>query len=253
MLRFRLIPCLLVSDDALVKTIKFKNGKYVGDPLNAVRIFNEKEVDELIILDIDATAYGRSPDMAAIKHWAAECRMPLCYGGGVSTVEQIQEIISLGVEKVAINSSALSNPGLIKSASASVGSQSVVVIIDYKKRGFSKKYDVYTQNGTQRHKHDLLSWALEVEKQGAGEIVLNSIERDGTMTGYDTDVIRLIKKNISIPVTALGGAGSLSDVKGLVNEFGTIGAAAGSIFVFKGKYNAVLINYPSQVDKNKIK
>ena len=253
MLRFRLTPCLLVRNKGLVKTVGFKDEKYVGDPLNAVKIFNEKEVDELIILDIDATVNKKRPDLLAIKHWAAECRMPLCYGGGVSSVEQIQEIISLGVEKVAINSSALSSPELINQAAQLVGSQSVVVVIDYKKRRFSKKYDVYTQNGMQKHKYDLLSWALEVEKQGAGEIVLNSIDNDGAMGGYDMEAIRLIKKNVSIPVTALGGAGSLNDVKELVNEFGTIGAAVGSMFVFKGKYKAVLINYPSQIEKNNIK
>jgi len=253
MLRFRLTPCLLVRNKGLVKTARFKDEKYVGDPLNAVKIFNEKEVDELIILDIDATVNKREPDLLAIQHWAVECRMPLCYGGGVSSVEQIQRIISLGVEKVAINSSALSNPELINQAAQIVGGQSVVVVIDYKKRRFGKKYDVYTQNGMKKHKYDLLSWAIEVEKQGAGEIVLNSIDGDGTMAGYDMEAIRLIKKNIRIPVTALGGAGSLNDVKELVTEFGTIGAAAGSMFVFKGKYKAVLINYPSQIEKNNIK
>ena len=169
----------------------------------AIEFFVNWDVDEIIILDIDATVNKKKPDLLAIQHWATECRMPLCYGGGVSSVEQIQEIISLGVEKVAINSSALSSPELINQAAQLVGSQSVVVVIDYKKRRFSKKYDVYTQNGMQKHKYDLLSWALEVEKQGAGEIVLNSIDSDGTMGGYDMEAIRLIKKNVSIPVTAL--------------------------------------------------
>ena len=252
MLRFRLTPCLLVRDKGLVKTVNFKDSKYVGDPLNAVKIFNEKEVDELIILDIDATVNNRGPDLLAIQNWAAECRMPLCYGGGVSSIDQIHKIISFGVEKVAISSAALSNPELIRQASLAVGSQSVVVVIDIKKRKFSKKYDIYTHNGTQKYKKNLLSWAIEVQKLGAGEIVLNSIDRDGVMKGYDMEAAQCVQEVVSIPITILGGAGSLKDVNKLVNKFGVIGAAAGSMFVLKGKYRAVLINYPSQIEKNKI-
>jgi cyclase len=249
MLRPRIIPMLLVQDKGLVKTIKFKDPKYVGDPLNAVKIFNEKEVDELIILDIDATVKNKNPDLLTIQHWASECRMPLCYGGGVSSVKQIQEIISLGVEKVAINTSALLNPDIINQAASLVGNQSIVVVIDCKKRKFSKHYDIYFQNGKKKYKIELISWILEVEKRGAGEIIINSIDKDGLMSGYDMELIRLVKKNVSIPVTALGGCGSLNDMKDLINEFGIIGAGAGSMFVFKGRFKAVLINYPSKIEK----
>ncbi len=252
MLRFRLTPCLLVKDKGLVKTINFKDPKYVGDPLNAVKIFNEKEVDELIVLDIDATMHSKNIDVTMIKNLAAECRMPLCYGGGVSSVDQVQKIISLGVEKVALSAAALFNPELIVQAARTVGSQSVVVVIDVKKRRFSKKYDIYTHNGTKKNKKDFISWVIEIQKLGAGEILINSIDRDGVMKGYDIEMVRLVKEVTTIPITVLGGAGSIKDVNELISRFGVIGAAAGSLFVFKGKYRAVLINYPNILEKNKI-
>ena len=252
MLRFRLTPCLLIRDKGLVKTVNFNDSKYVGDPLNVVKIFNEKEVDEIIILDIDATADSKIPDLLMIKNLAAECRMPLCYGGGISSIAQIQEIISLGVEKVALSAAALFDPELISQAAQTVGSQSVVVVIDVKKRRFSKKYDIYTHNGTKKHKKDFLSWVAEVQSLGAGEIVINSIDRDGTMNGYDTELVEIVKETISLPLTVLGGAGSLKDVAGLIKKFGIIGAAAGSLFVFKGKYKAVLVNYPNPLEKKTI-
>ena len=252
MLSPRIIPVLLVHNKGLVKTIKFENPKYVGDPLNAVKIFNEKEVDELIILDIDATSNNKRPDLLSIKNWASECRMPLCYGGGITSVEEIQKIISLGVEKVSINSSALANPDIINKAAALVGSQSIVVSIDCKRRKFSNDYDIYVQNGKKIYKIDLISWILEVEKRGAGEIVLNSIDNDGLMNGYDLDLITLVKKKVSIPVTALGGCGSKEDITRLIREFGIIGVGVGSMFIFKGKFKAVLINYPSKMEKLKL-
>ena len=249
MLSPRIIPVILVQNKGLVKTINFENPKYVGDPLNAVRIFNEKEVDELIILDIDATINNKCPDFLSIKNWASECRMPLCYGGGISSVEEIQRIISLGVEKVSINSSALLNPDIINEAADLVGSQSVVVSIDCKRRKFNKGYDIFIQNGKKKYKIDLISWILEVEKRGAGEIVLNSIDNDGLMKGYNLDLIRLVKEKVSIPLTALGGCGSKKDIIRLIDEFSIIGVGAGSMFVFKGKFKAVLINYPSKIEK----
>lgn len=249
MLSPRIIPVLLVQNKGLVKTINFKNPKYVGDPLNAVKIFNEKEVDELVILDIDATLNNNSPDLVSIKNWASECRMPLCYGGGITSVEEIHKIISLGVEKVSINSSALVNPDIINKAAALVGSQSIAVSIDCKKRKFSKDYDICIQNGKKNYKIDLISWVLEVEKRGAGEIILQSIDNDGSMKGYDLDLVRLVKKKVSIPVTVVGGCGSKEDIMQLINEFGIIGVGVGSMFVFKGKFKAVLINYLSRIEK----
>lgn len=252
MLRPRVIPCLLVKNRGLVKTIKFEQPKYVGDPINAVKIFNEKESDELMLLDIDATAEGREPDYHMIKNLAAECRMPLCYGGGVTTVEQFKKIISLGVEKVAISTAAITDPDLVRQAAEVVGSQSVVVVLDVKKRRLSSKYSVYTHNGTKDTKLEVTELARNFESLGAGEIVINCIDRDGSMQGYDLKLIKQVRDVITIPVTALGGAGSLEHIKELVDEFGIIGASAGSLFVFKGKYRAVLINYPNQSIKDEI-
>jgi cyclase len=245
MLRPRIIPCLLLQGGGLVKTFSFANPKYVGDPLNAVRIFNEKEVDELIVLDIDATVHGRSPDYSLIANLAAECRMPLCYGGGIKTVSQVEHIISLGVEKIAISSAALSNPDLISQAATRVGNQSIVVVMDVKCIGYRGNfYQVFTHNGTTATLIDPIEFAIYAQRMGAGEIVLNSIERDGMQTGYDMELVEEVRNAVSIPVTVLGGAGSYADIEMLIRRFGIIGAAAGSIFVFKGKYRAVLIQYP---------
>jgi cyclase len=249
MLRSRIIPCLLVHNKGLVKTVNFKNPKYVGDPINAVKIFNEKEVDELIVLDIDASSHGRGPDVTLIRNLAAECRMPLCYGGGVTQVKEAKEIINLGAEKVAISSSAIKNPSLITEIAEAVGKQSVIVIIDVKKSGiFNNKYEVFIHNGKQSTGKDPVDFSVEIEKLGAGEIVINSIDNDGCMKGYDLKLAQAIRDATSIPLTILGGAGSLKDIKELIDKFGIIGAAAGSLFVFKGPYKAVLINYPKQTE-----
>jgi cyclase len=252
MLRSRVIPCLLVKNRGLVKTVQFSQPKYVGDPINAVKIFNEKESDELMLLDIDATVEGREPDYKMIKNLAAECRMPLCYGGGVSTVDQFKKIIGLGVEKVAISAAAINNSELITRAAELFGSQSVVVVLDVKKKQIGNKYNIYTNNGTRKMKLIFTEFVSKIETLGAGEIVINSIDRDGKMQGYDLELINQVREIVSIPVTALGGAGSMKHITELVERFGIIGAAAGSLFVFKGKYRAVLISYPSQIDKDKI-
>ena len=244
MLRPRIIPTLLVHNKGLVKTVKFKDSKYVGDPLNAVKIFNEKEVDEIIVLDIDATTEGRGPNFDLIRNLASECRMPFCYGGGVSSVSDAQKIISLGAEKVAISSQAILNPNVIKEISEAVGVQSVVVVLDVKKVGLFNKYEVFIKNGKIATKKDPVELAINLEKLGAGEIVINSIDNDGMMNGYDNVIIKKIRDAISLPITALGGAGSIDHIKDLIANHGVIGAAAGSVFVFKGKYKAVLINYP---------
>ena len=252
MLSSRVIPCLLIKNGGLVKTVKFDQPKYVGDPINAVKIFNEKEVDELIVVDIDATVHGREPDYNLIKKLAAECRMPLCYGGGVKSVDQFKKIISLGVEKVAISSAAIDDSEIIKKAAKIVGSQSVVVVLDVKKKRFGSKYELFTHNATKATGHLVGQFARMAESLGAGEIVINSIDNDGVMTGYDYKLIEQVRSVTSIPITAIGGAGSLNNIWELVERFGIIGAAAGSLFVFKGRYRAVLINYPGQEEKDQI-
>ncbi|HVX00321.1 MAG TPA: AglZ/HisF2 family acetamidino modification protein [Candidatus Babeliaceae bacterium] len=252
MLYPRIIPCLLIHKKGLVKTVKFKDPKYVGDPLNAVRIFNEKEVDELMVMDIDTTVLGDAPDYQLIRNLAAECRMPLCYGGGIKTVEQTQMIFSLGVEKIAISSAAIELPELISQVAKHVGSQSVVVILDVKKKVLSNKYELYTRNASRNTGIDPLRFANDCEALGAGEIVINSIDKDGTMNGYDFNIIDKIRDVVNIPITILGGAGTLSDIGKLVAKYGIVGAAAGSMFVFKGKYRAVLINYPNRVEKEEL-
>lgn len=227
-----------------MKTVGFADAKYVGDPVNAVRIFNEKEVDELIVLDIDATTQKREPNYELIRHLASESWMPLCYGGGVSTVEQARTIIGLGVEKVAISSAAIGNPGLVGQLAESLGTQSVVVVLDVS-RSSDGQYDVRTHNGRVRAEVDLAAFSAHMEDLGAGEIVVNSIDNDGRMAGYDMRAARVVRESTGLPMTVLGGAGSFSHVRELVSSFGVVGAAAGSMFVFKGPYRAVLISYPS--------
>lgn len=248
MLRARIIPCLLVKNGGLVKTRRFADPKYVGDPINAVRIFNEKEVDELTVLDIDATVLNRDPDYTLIKNLAAECRMPLCYGGGVKRVDQVEKIISLGVEKVAVSSAAVADPELVTQAAEVVGGQSVVVVMDVKKSKRGARHELWTHNAQKPTGVCPVEFARKVEQLGAGEVVVNAVDRDGVMTGYDLDLIRSIRETIRLPMTVLGGAGSLEDVGELIREFGIIGAAAGSLFVFKGVYRAVLISYPSRAE-----
>ena len=249
MLRPRIIPCLLVHEKGLVKSVNFKNHKYVGDPINAVRIFNEKEVDELMVIDIDASVENREPDYKMIENLAMECRMPLCYGGGVKTVEQAQRIFSLGVEKIAISSAIIEDPAFITRMAEKVGTQSVVAVLDVKKKLLGG-YEVYTHNGKKKTGKNPVEFAKELEKLGIGEIVINSIDNDGVMKGYDLSIIEKIRDAVSIPMTVLGGAGSLEDIKQLIKKFGIIGASAGSLFVFKGVYKAVLINYPTRQEKD---
>ena len=251
MLRPRIAPCLLVMNGGLVKTVCFGNPKYVGDPINAVRIFNEKEVDELIVLDIDATRLGREPDYAMIRTLAAECRMPLCYGGGVRTVAQIEQIVSLGVEKVAIGAAAINAPDVLRRAAEVVGRQSIVAVADVKLTS-SGSYELRVVNGTVATGRNPLHFAAEMQTLGAGEILLNSIDRDGQMKGYDLDLVAAVRKICSLPISVLGGAGSLADIGELFARVGTVGAGAGSLFVFKGKYRAVLINYPNRQEKDQI-
>jgi cyclase len=249
MLRSRIIPCLLVHKKGLVKTIKFKDPKYVGDPINAVKIFNEKEVDELMVLDIDASALGKAPDLEMIKNLAVECRMPFCYGGGITTAEQAKEIIKLGAEKIAVSSAVITDVNLLSRIGSAIGMQSVVVVIDVKKRGIFGGYDIYIQNGKKKVNLKLTDLLKTLNTLKVGEVVINSIDADGTMQGYDLDLIDLVRKSIDMPMTVIGGAGSFDDFSSLILKYKTIGVAAGSLFVFKGKYRAVLISYPSKDEK----
>jgi cyclase len=254
MLRPRIIPCLLIQEGGLVKTVKFRNPKYVGDPINAVKIFNEKEADELMVLDIDATVNGVDPDFKLIADLAAECRMPLCYGGGVRSPEQAKRIIGLGVEKVAISAAAIGDEGLISRIADAVGRQSVVVVLDVRKKSglFAKGYELCSHNGNKRHSIDPFVFAGRMQEAGAGEVVVNSIDRDGEMKGYDLEFAKEMMNILSIPMTFLGGCGSHQDISTLFNECGVVGASAGSLFVFKGQYRAVLINYPNPEQKETI-
>lgn len=254
MLRPRITPCLLLDNGALVKTQFFDLPKYVGDPINAVKIFNEKEADEIIVLDISATKKSLSPNFSLIEKLAAECRMPLCYGGGVNSVEQTSQLINMGVEKVAVSSAAIARPALINEMVDAVGSQSVVVILDFykKKNLFSNNYQLCSHNGKKFYQENPFSFFERCQKAGAGEIVINSVNNDGLMKGYDLSLVLKIKSLSKIPITFLGGAGSLNHIEELIKNFGIVGAAAGSLFVFKGKYRAVLINYPKFEEKIEI-
>lgn len=257
MLRSRIIPCLLVHKKGLVKTLRFsvEDGKYVGDPINAVKIFNEKNVDEIMVIDIDATVEGHEPDYEMIKNVATECRMPLCYGGGVKTVEQVRKIIKLGAEKVAVSAAALENIYLLDEMSEAVGAQSVVLVLDIaKKRGLwgGAYYEIFTHNGKRKTGKKLYDFLKEIKNISYGELVINNIDLDGVMTGYDMDMCDNVRKMTDVPLTFLGGAGSYMDLKRLMSRFKVIGAAAGSIFVFKGKYKAVLIQYPLPNEKKEI-
>lgn len=252
MLAPRIIPCLLVKNKGLVKTIAFDKPTYVGDPLNAVRIFNEKKVDELMVLDIDATVQNREPDYKMIEHLAMECRMPLCYGGGIKTIEQAERIFSLGVEKIAVSSIAVEKPEFISELAARVGNQSVIVVLDVKKRTFGFGFELRTHNARKKCSISLKEFAQLAEANGAGEIVVNSIDKDGTMSGYDLKLTNLVRDLTSLPMTILGGAGSPDHMAELISEHGIIGCAAGSLFVFKGKYRAVLISYLPEAKKEEL-
>ncbi|MEE9441117.1 MAG: AglZ/HisF2 family acetamidino modification protein [candidate division Zixibacteria bacterium] len=245
MLMTRVMPCLLLDDGRLVKTIKFKSSRYVGDPINALKIYNGKEVDELILLDITATRQNRKPPFNIIEEVASECFMPVAYGGGIRNIEDMKKIFSLGIEKISINSYAAENPDFIKEAAYTFGSQSVIVSIDVKRNAFGK-YRVMTHGGTQNTKYDPVKYAQMFESHGAGEIIINSINRDGTFEGYGINLLKSVTSAVSIPVIALGGAGCVNDIVRAVKEGGASAAAAGSLFVYQGKGLGVLINFPQR-------
>lgn len=239
----RIMPCLLLHDRGLVKTVKFKDARYIGDPRNAVRIFNEKEVDELILLDIGATPERKQIQFDLIREIVSEAFMPVAYGGGIHTVEDAKQILALGVEKIVLNSYAVENPDFITKAADSFGSSSVVVCIDVKKSLWGK-YEVWTHGGRQRTKLDPVQHAMTMANKGAGEIVVNSIDLDGTMAGYDLRLISAVSRAVQIPVIASGGAGKVEHLAEAIKLGEASAATAGSMFVFQGKHRAVLISFP---------
>jgi cyclase len=244
MLGIRVIPCLLLRNRGLVKTVKFKDPIYLGDPINIVKIFNEKEVDEIVLLDITATTEQRRPNFKVLSEIASEAFMPMGYGGGIRTLDDASTLFNLGFEKIIVNTCAVVEPRFVEAASSRFGSQSIVVSIDVKK-SILGKYEVYTHAGARRTNLEPSDFARRVESLGAGELIVNSIDRDGTMSGYDIDLITQVASSVNIPVVACGGAGKLSDFEQAVNHGGASAVAAGSMFVFQGKHKAVLITYPS--------
>ncbi len=239
------MPCLLVQNDRLVKTVKFRNPTYVGDPVNAIKIYNEKEVDELILLDITATQQSRDPNFELVETVANECFMPLCYGGGVREVEHARRLFGIGVEKVAINSHAAEHEEIVGACAGEFGNQSIVLSIDVKKSWRGKR-QVLIGGGRKKTSHDPVDYARRMENAGAGEILLTSIDRDGTWEGYDIDLIREVSGAVTIPVIACGGAGSVSDFGEAVSRGGASAVAAGSMVVYSGKDLGVLIKFPSR-------
>ena len=245
MLKTRVLPCLLLDRERLVKTVQFKDPSYIGDPINAVRIFNTKEVDELVLVDITATFEKRKPSFELIAKISDECRMPLTAGGGIRSHEDIARLLSIGVEKVVINSLAMENPDFIQEAAERAGSQAIVVSIDVQRHA-DGRYEAFSQGVRKASGLHPVAWAKTVEEKGAGEIFLNSIDRDGTMRGYDVELIRQVSEAVSIPVIACGGAGKLEDFREAVHAGGASAVAAGSFFVCHGRRRAVLINFPTK-------
>lgn len=243
-IRPRIIPVLLLSEGYLVKPTKFQHPKYIGDPINAVRIFNEKEVDELIICDIDASLKNKPIDFKHLNEIVSEAFMPIGYGGGVKTLEDAKKIVKLGVEKVVVNSAVLETPNLISAISQELGSQSTVVSIDAKKKTFGK-YEVMSHSGTRATGKSPNIWAKEAEKLGAGEIILSAIDKESTRTGYDYGLVESVAKDLTIPLVALGGAGNIEDLDKVL-AVGASAASAGTMFVMNGPHRAVLITYPKQ-------
>ena len=251
MIRPRVIPCLLLLNKGLVKTVKFKDPKYLGDPINIVRIFNDKEVDELVFLDITATVENRPPSFDLLRNIASECFMPLGYGGGIRNMDDIKKLLGIGIEKVVLNASAVENPTLIREAADHAGSSSVVISMDVK-QNLLGKYEVLTRNGKKKTGLDPVKHAVEMERLGAGEIFINSIDRDGMMQGYDIPLIKKIADAVTIPVVACGGAGNLGHIAEAITQGHASAGAAGSMFVFQGPLRGVLISYPAPQELKKL-
>lgn len=239
----RVIPVLLLRNGGLVKTVRFKDHKYIGDPINAVKIFNEKQVDELAFIDIDASKENREPSYDYLKEISSECFMPLSYGGGIQTTDQIKKLIQSGIEKVIINSEAIKNPDLIRSAVRTFGSSTIVGAMDIKKNLFGN-YQVFSHIKKSGLNIDPIKHAQFLQALGIGELFVNNVDHDGMMKGYDLTIIKKLVDAVDIPVIACGGAGSIDDIENVINEASASAAAAGSFFVFHGKHKAVLITYP---------
>lgn len=248
MLATRLMPCLLMSNGALVKTVRFKEGSYVGDPVNALRIFNQKEVDELILLDIHATTQGRGIDFETLEKLTSECFMPICYGGGVRTLEEMRRLYALGIEKVSLGAAAFEVPDLVRQAASEFGAQAVVVTLDVRRRLMGRS-TVCIRNGKRDLKLSPVKAARSVEAHGAGELLLNSIDRDGTWSGFDLGLVEAVTQAVSVPVVATGGAGSLEHIKLAVQLGGASAVAIGSMAVFQAQGLGVLIKFPSRQDQ----
>ena len=246
MFRPRVIPALLLKGQGLVKTVQFKNPRYIGDPINAVRIFNDLEVDELMLLDIMATRENRCISTEIVKQVGDEAYMPFAVGGGITTLAQAVALISAGAEKVVINSAFARNPAFIKELAAELGNQSVVVSLDVKKNWLGK-YEVYSAGGSTKSKSALTDLVRQAQDSGAGELLLNSIGHEGLMKGYDLELIRSVSSVVQIPVVACGGAGSIKHLREAADA-GAHALAAGSLFVYHGPRNAVLVNYPEKED-----
>lgn len=244
--RARVIPCLLIRGNGLVKTRKFKDPVYIGDPVNAMRIFSEKEVDEIIVLDIDASREGREPNYDLIEEMAGEAFMPMAYGGGVRTLDQVRRLVRYGIEKVVINSAATESTAVIRAAAEELGSQAVVGAVDVRKGLFGSNR-VVRKSATEETKLDLETHIRALAAAGAGEIFVNSVDRDGMMSGYDLDLIRTVTQSVNVPVIACGGAGTVEHLVQAIRDGGASAVAAGSMFVFHGKHRAVLINYPQSL------
>lgn len=251
MLRTRVIPCLLLREGGLVKTTRFKDAKYVGDPINAIRIFNDKEVDELVLLDIDASRTGRGPAFSVIEEVASECFMPLAYGGGVRSIDDVRRILRLGVEKIVFNSAAWHTPDVLARAANEFGSQAIVASIDVRRRLFGR-YEVYVDNGTRATGISPTEYARRMESNGAGEILLTAIDQDGVMKGYDLDLIASVTSAVNVPVVAAGGAASVADFRAAIDRGGAAAVSAGAMFVFHGPHRAVLITYPSRDELERV-
>ena len=249
MFRPRVIPVLLLQKNGLVKSIQFKNHSYIGDPINAVKIFNDFKADELVFLDISASKEKRLISLEFVKNVGEEANMPFAVGGGIKTIKNIQDVIASGAEKVIINSAAVGNPNFIKEASDTFGSSTIVVCIDVKRK-FLGGERVWSLNGTKTSKYNPEEFAVLMQKKGAGEIIVQSISSDGKMSGYDIELIKKISNTVTIPVIALGGAGNMNDLKrAYINGYAN-GLAAGSLFVYQNKMKGVLINFP---DKKELK
>lgn len=245
MFKPRIIPVLLLKGNALVKSKAFKDYRYIGDPINAVKIFNDLKADELVFLDICATKENRTVSLEFVKNVGEEANMPFAVGGGIKSLEDIRKVIGAGAEKVVINSAAVENPDFILRASETYGSSTIVVCMDVKKNIFGD-YKVWIKNGSKSTRYAPVDFAKLMEEKGVGEIIAQSIEQDGMMNGYDINLIKKISEAVSIPVISLGGAGNLKHMKQSYIEGYASGLAAGSMFVYHGPQNGVLINYPEK-------